>query len=462
MEQLDHKYQVELETIKGAVQSSDLLAKYLEDEEEEDYQALRLAFEPQIEELYQKIAEENPLQLLSFEQALLDDGFEGLYLSKVLGFAVLRGEVDQHYRYKRPQKQFKDVLLAICNSANFDLIRMRIGQGVQLGFALSSDIWITNLTNQIDNQKVKYFLETMIAENFRDEYERQVMYRRYMKQFQSFNYQSIEFPTNLSELKANFSALHKFLIYRIQHKHGKNQSLLPNIIDFLKNDEFKGKEEYLRALTLFSMFFEHGEHHEWLRKRFNEERQTNPDFVNQYFDYLLTLLEGKLAVDKAADNQLFELLDPNIQDDLTAYYTVINEVHAKGYVHDDAIEAVRSFYDRHAGLSVINECLRWAVFRNFDTLMTNLPEEDYPTYFEIHKTFATYVNIFGNQEFNQAVKGLSMSYVKKLLKKYTDKRGRDYQDIKKFVSATFLDLGFLKEKQIVELFKTRRKKKVTN
>ena len=52
-----------------------------------------------------------------------------------------------------------------------------------------------------------------------------------------------------------------------------------------------------------------------------------------------------------------------------------------------------------------------------------------------------------------------MAYIKKLLKKYTDKRGKDYQDIKKFVQVNFLELGFLKQKEIVELFKTRRKKK---
>jgi hypothetical protein len=71
------------------------------------------------------------------------------------------------------------------------------------------------------------------------------------------------------------------------------------------------------------------------------------------------------------------------------------------------------------------------------------------------------VGIFINQKFNQDVKDLFMIYVRKLLKKYIDKRGRDYQDIKKFVATTFQDLKFLSEKQVVELFKTRRKRKPT-
>jgi len=58
------------------------------------------------------------------------------------------------------------------------------------------------------------------------------------------------------------------------------------------------------------------------------------------------------------------------------------------------------------------------------------------------------------------VKEYSLKYIKKLIKRYTDKRGRDYQDIKKFVKTTFLDLKFMKDKELVELFKTRRKKPV--
>jgi len=57
------------------------------------------------------------------------------------------------------------------------------------------------------------------------------------------------------------------------------------------------------------------------------------------------------------------------------------------------------------------------------------------------------------------LKELCLKYVKKLLKKYPDKRGKDYQDIKKFVITNFFDLGFMKEKDLVEFFKTRRKKK---
>src|SRR5690554_2568822 len=123
MEALDNKYLIELESIKGAIQNSDLLAAYQESEEEADYQALREEFEPSIEHLYNRVAAENPLQLISLEKKLCDPGFEGLFLSRVLGYTVLRGELNAQYRYKRPQDHFKDVLLAICNSLNFEYIK---------------------------------------------------------------------------------------------------------------------------------------------------------------------------------------------------------------------------------------------------------------------------------------------------------------------------------------------------
>ena len=75
------------------------------------------------------------------------------------------------------------------------------------------------------------------------------------------------------------------------------------------------------------------------------------------------------------------------------------------------------------------------------------------------KLLPVYIGIFSNQQFNQDVKDLCMDYIGQLLKHYTDKRGKDYQDIKKFVSTVFVDLKFLMEKEVVEMLKTRRKRK---
>jgi hypothetical protein len=65
---------------------------------------------------------------------------------------VLRGRInDDSLRYDKPQDHFKKVLLYIANSSNFEQIRSRAGQSIQMGFALSSDIWITNLSDPVVN-----------------------------------------------------------------------------------------------------------------------------------------------------------------------------------------------------------------------------------------------------------------------------------------------------------------------
>ncbi len=120
---------------------------------------------------------------------------------------------------------------------------------------------------------------------------------------------------------------------------------------------------------------------------------------------------------------------------------------------------MQEFYLTHQGLSVESECLRKLILTYFTQLINGLSEKEYADYFELTKIFAVYMKIFGNQQFNQDVEELSMKYVGKLLKIFTDKRAKDYQDVKKFVSTQFVDLGFLKDKEVVEMFKTRRKKR---
>ena len=97
--------------------------------------------------------------------------------------------------------------------------------------------------------------------------------------------------------------------------------------------------------------------------------------------------------------------------------------------------------------------------REWAERMIHLEEREYRDYFKISDVFIAYMHIFSNQHFNQRISDISLDYFKKLLVYFTDKRGRDYQDIKKFVSTVFVDLKFVTEKDVVEMFKTRRKKK---
>jgi hypothetical protein len=460
MYELDEKYLDQLEDIASEVQDSDELASYLEEEEEEFYLRLKEMFEPKIGLVYDEVAAKDPLQLTALETVLLNPLFEGLFLPKILGYSVQRGEINDKYKYVRPQNHFKDVLLAICNSANFDILKKRIGQSIQMGFALSSDIWVTNLINSISNKRVRYYLQGQKLDRYRPLAARITGYHRYQKQFTNDNFHTAEFPETVSELKVMFSPLKNFLIYRIRSRWD-NSSLVAPLKAFLENKDFADSEEYLQIAFLYGAFFDLDEaDSKHLAKHLAAIRKSMPEFGEKWLEFVLELHKREdVKLDPQADLRISALLDKSSKDQLTEFYNLTDMIHNKGYMNEEVHEAVRVFYSRHEGLSIINECVRAVIYGYFDRLIGNLEEKAYPDFFEETKLFPIYMSIFANQKFNQDLKDLSMDYITKLLKKFTDKRGKDYQDVKKFVSTAFIDFKFLKEKEVVELFKTRRKRK---
>lgn len=461
MEKLDHLYKDRLEAIADEVQHSALLEAYLEDEEESQYQELRDAFEPEIGELYRSVAENHPLQLIALEEEMLRPDLEGLYLPKILGYSVLRAGVDEHYRYRRPQDHFKKILLAICESSNFECLRKRIGQTVQTGFALSSDIWITNLINGITNKRVRTFLQSQKMVKFQDANERRIMLKRYRMQFKSDSFHSAEFPASIADLQVGFPDLYYFLQWRIRHRHGQNDSLIARLTEFLENENFQQTNEYVRILGLYICFFELQDNQkEFLTSITSQLRAKRGDaFIQQWMEFLQETYNGKLNLDDRADRNASAIFDLTLKDDLSRFYTLTDEIHSKGIIHEEVVGSIREFYLSHAGLSDINECVRNIILGYLTRLMVHLSPQEYHDWFELFKIFPVYVDIFNNEEFNQALKDLCIVYVKQLVKTYTDKRGRDYQDIKRFVITNFMDLGFMSEKQLKEFFKTPRKKK---
>lgn len=462
MQELDKKYIEKLEEIATDIQGSDELQQYLEEEEEEYYLQLKEMFEPRIALLYEEVAERDPLQLIALETILLEPEFEGLYLPKILGYSVLRGEADAEYKYARPQDHFKAVLLAICHSSNFDILRKRIGQSIQMGFAMSSDIWVTNLINSVENKRVRYFLQSQKLDRYRLPQERRAGLERYHRQFAHDHFQTAEFPETLSDLKVMYVPLKNFIIHRVR-RNSDNTHIIPDLRAFVSNEEFKGHREHLEVMVLFAAFFDlDTEAQQELARHFNEVRSSMPDFLEIYLGFMLELHNRPdIDLDPRADLRLSAVIDKSVKDGLTDYYGLMEVVHTRGYINEEAQDAIKAFYVRYEGLSTINECVRQTIYNYFARLIDNLEVEDYADYFEISKLFPVYMSIFANQQFNQQLKELSLRYVGKLLKRYTDKRGKDYQDIKKFVSTAFQDFGFLKEKEIVEMFKTRRKRKKT-
>ncbi|HAD13666.1 MAG TPA: hypothetical protein DCF33_14670 [Saprospirales bacterium] len=458
MQPLDDQYYDRLNEIAAAIQDSENLTMYLDEEEDEYYNALRTEFEPMLSALHHQVASEAPLQLVTFEKYLLEPPFEGLYLPRVLGFAVLRGEITDQYKYVRPNDHFKEILLAICKSVHFDQLKKRIGQSITVGFALSSDIWITNLMSLVENKRIRYFLQQQKQDRFRDLKDREDIYRRYSNQFRHEQYHSADFPKTLGEMKANFSALRQFLLKRFETGAG-NDSLKAQITGFLNNKEFQGSEEYLEMLAICGNFVDlDPAERKAFATHFERERRSFQEFDLRYLRFLVSLYKSP-GIDAVNDERMSQAVDKMYKDRIADYYRIADKIHNLGYVHPDAIEAVQEFYNTHEGLSVETECLRQLVITYFTRLVKGLTEREYNDYFELTKIFSLYMKIFGNQQFNQDVEKLSMNYINKLLLTYTDKRAKDYQDIKRFVSTQFVDFNFLSDKEVVEMFKTRRKRK---
>ncbi len=460
MQPLDEQYYNRLNDIAYAIQESDLLHQYWEDESEEAYLALRQAFEPMIAALYHEVAEHAPLQLLALEKTLLLPVFEGLYLPRILGYSVLRAEINEQYRYVRPNDHFKEVLLAICNSVHFDHLKKRIGQSIQVGFALSSDIWIANLLDQIENRRVRYFLQQQKNERYRDLKERQSLYHRYVNQFRNEFFYSVEFPQSRGELKANFSALRQFLLRRFE-AGGDNTDLKNQALAFLDNPDFQGTEEYVEMLALVGNFLElTEEERQRVAAHFAREQDRFPEFERHYLGFLAYLYQHHPTLMRAeADLRMTRLLDLKKPGKIADFYTVAEKIHNLGYVHAEAIEAVRDFYNAHEGLSWESKCLRLLLLNYFTRWLDGITESEYGDYFEMNKVFSLYMQIFGNQEFNQALEKASLRYLDRLLKAYTDRRGKDYQDIRRFAKNQLVEMGFLSEKEADKMFKTRRSRR---
>ncbi len=458
-EELNLKYKTALDNIKSSIQLSDELKTYLDTEEAEDYKVLIQKFEGEIHELYTQVANNNPLQLESFEKYLMHEEFEGLYLPKALGYSVLRGHVNENVKYIRPQNHFKDILTFIINSANFEQIKQRVGQSIQIGFALSSDIWITNIIEAISNNKVKTFMQSQKLHHYRERQLRNTGLVKYRKQFQSLNFQTAYFPDNNFDLQQEAESIKNFLVYRANGDYN-NESLTPVLKTFVSNKSLYDNADFYPIAILIGLYYDlDAEGLKSLSDAFDYIRSNNPQAEDLFFNITNGIYENKSAITIEAEKRLSTALSAGTADKISQFKSVLDEVNAKGYIHEDAINAVREYYYKNEGLSIENVAIRNSILSKIYQLLTNLSVTDYSEYFEINKTFTAYMDIFSNQKFNQEIKDYSLRYIKKCLKFYKDKRSKEYQDIKKFVKSSFLDYGFMTEKQLVELFKTKRKPK---
>lgn len=459
---LDTSYNTRLEDLAEQIQNSDELTQYLDTEELEDFKALQATFEPVIDDLHAEIAEFHPLQQEAFEVQLLDPKFEGLHLPRILGYCVLRGELNEKFKYIRPQNHFKKVLLGICNSSNFEVLKTRIGQTLKIGFSLSSDIWSTNLIQSIKVKSARYFLEQHKNEAYRSDIDRKSAYLKLKKQYQSLNFTTTTFPNTELEVRIFAPSLKSFLLSRATSNY-ENKNIVPSIMSFIQNKDFRNSKEYLELIMIIGMSFDLTEDQKKdMIDAFEDMKENYRTFEEDFFNILDKLYDIPEIHVANSDKRFAQVVDRDWGKELNDYYEVIDDIHTKGYMHEEVIDAVRTYYYNHEGRSSQNECLRKVVFSYFGNFLLNLDTNDFTEFFTVFRTMITYIGIFDNQKFNQGIKKYSLLYIKRLLKAYTDKRARDYQDIKKFTVSNFLELKFMKEKELKDLFKTKRKKAATS
>ena len=458
---LEIKYSTILDNIKTSIQLSEELKVYLDTEEDEDYKTLVTKFEGEIHELYNTVAENNPLQLVSLEKYLMDDQFEGLYLPKALGYAVLRGRVNETIKYETPQDHFADILNFITTSSNFEQIKLRVGQSIQIGFALSSHIWITNFMANVTNNRAKTFLESQQMDKYRDSKMRNTALVKYRKQFQSLNFATSEMPDDKDDLLIKAGSLKDFLILRGLGNHN-NDSLKPALLKFVSNSDFYDSKDFYELCIIIGAHYDLGEENmSKLKATMTSIRANHDEDSSHIFEILSSHSDRVKGLSVESEKSLSSIVDRSSNDKISAYFNMLDSVNTLGYVHPDAINAAREYYYQNEGLSNENEVLRKSILSKLTQFLSNLNFAEYTEYFEINKVFTEYMEVFDNQKFNQDLKDLSLKYVKKCLKIYKDKRSKEYQDIKKFVKTTFVDHGFMTEKQVTELFKTKRKPRTT-
>ncbi len=459
MHDLTKKYLDTLQKIATDIQNSDILAAYNESEEEEDYKTLCDVFEPQIAKVYSEVAAEVPLQLVALENVLLNPFFEGLYSPRILGFSILRGQVNDQARFVRPQSHFFDILNAILESPHFENLKKRIGQTIQMGFAFSGDIRVTDFIDSIKNKRLITYLQSQKIERLRDISERSLAFAKYKNQFVAENYLTAVFPDTFGSLKVEYPELKAFLLNRVSKKLN-NESLKGEMLKALGNEAFLGTNEHAELLLLTINFFNlNADETKQVAEIMNTARKTDAGFSEKYLGFLLELFDKNITPDSASEVKATTFLNSEIKDDVLKYYTIANVVHSKGYPHPDVMQVVKVFYDSHNGKSTINECLRRLVGSYMKRLIKNLTPREYLDFFESFKIFQGYMRVFENEHFNQSIRDASIDYTERCFKQFIDKRGREYQDVKKFIRNQFVEANFIKEKDAKEKFKVKRKPK---
>ena len=461
---LDDKYKKLLDKIALAIEKSPEWVQLLEHEDEETYKELRKKFEPYLAKVHHAVAVEAPLQLFELEDLMLDDRFAGLFLPRILAYTILRGSINDNYKFVRPVDRFEKVLRAIVQSPNFEFIVPRIGQTIELGFALSSNVWVNNFIESITQPRIQKSLQQYIRLKYKELRARKSLYHRYKRQFKNYIYETTPFPENAREFALLYQDIIRFLKAR-QSRGLNHTSYILELNAIVQSPAYHELDEYIPVLYTLVNYITYDDSFEKnLADVFNALRKKRKDLSSKYFEEHLKNLQEGIDDLKKLDERVYKLLDKNIKDDLLAFYEVMHFIHTEGYLKEATIEAINTFYQSYPILSDINESLRMAVFNLFRQYVDRLNEEDYIEFFEFHTRFRQYIDIFQKETFRNSIKKLCYDYLRRTLLYYrrledVNKSKEAMKELKRLVKQWYSDqgFGFFKDKEINALFSTKRK-----
>ena len=350
MQALAPEYAQRIEEIKAAIQESEELAAYLESEEAEEYNAFKETYEPEIAALHEEAAAYYPLQLEALELALLDPGLEGLFMPKLLGYAVLRPRVaEQTGQYHRPQDHLKQVLLAIAGSNAFTELERRIGQGVTVALALSTNVWVSTVLGEIPNKHPRNFFQSHQDQTLHTAAQRMQLYNRYKRQFATDNYAAAAFPETKADLARDYPALEEFLRTRFSRELD-NESLVGPVLDFLANEEFGDTKEYVRFISLACLFVDTPEDYENQLRTQIRQLSKDPAFVRAYFELLAELHhDGEVEITPEVDRRMALRVGVSGDGLMQQYYGLVTTIHDTGIGSLEAQDAIRLFVREQDG-----------------------------------------------------------------------------------------------------------------
>lgn len=153
--QLDTDFQTKLNAIKSFMQQHEAYTAFIDELDQETFQVLQQTIEPYLQALFLEVAQKAPLQLLVLEDAMMDEVFEGIYLTNILTFNVLRANVNDKFKFSRTPDRLQKIIHFICNSSSFEFIQNEVRLPLRLALTMSSNIWGNKLAESVQAKRAR-------------------------------------------------------------------------------------------------------------------------------------------------------------------------------------------------------------------------------------------------------------------------------------------------------------------